>query len=196
MAQSVATQPVEASPVADPLDGPITAGGPPDGQADDLLSELAGAEIDRMLAAADVEPAQAVVPPPLAPPLALVAEVAPPAPEPVLVAAPAPVAPPPAEPPAVPVAAPSDLDAVLAEASFEPPPPTPPQALPDAASVPLDLGDPIPGPWLAVRLLALINPPADAYPDHVRETVGKVAVVTLINAVAVLAYVMLFRRHG
>jgi len=195
MAQSVATQPVEASPVTDPLDGPLAAGGPPDGHADDLLSELAGAEIDRMLAAADVEPAQPVVPPP--PPVALVPEVAPPIPEPVVVAAPAPapVSAPPPEPPAVPVPAPSDLDAVLADASFEPTKPAPPTP-PDAASLPLDLGDPIPGPRLAVRLLALLNPPADAVPDRVRETVGKVAVVTLINAVAVLAYVLLFRRHS
>ncbi len=175
---------------ADPLDGamggePLAAGSPPpDGQADDLLSQLAGAEIDRMLAEADVEPpppAAIAVPPP-------VAAVASPAVEPPP-ATPAEVSPPP-PPPVIPAAA--DLDAVLAQAVAAP-----------TAAVPagtIDLGEPLPrGSWLLsglLRPLSLVNAPLDPYPDRVREAVGKVAVVTLVNAIAVLAYVVVFRRHG
>lgn len=43
--------------------------------------------------------------------------------------------------------------------------------------------------------LVWLNAPLDACPDAVREALGKVAVLTLVNAIAVLAYVLIFRRH-
>jgi hypothetical protein len=46
-----------------------------------------------------------------------------------------------------------------------------------------------------VRLLELFNAPMSACPESVRESVGKIAVITLVNAVAVLAYVLIFRRR-
>ena len=198
MGQSVAGHVAEESPgspgvsAIDPLDGAVTAGGTPtlapaDGQADDLLSQLAGAEIDRMLAEADVEPA---LPPPAAAPAADVPVAAVLAP---VEAAPVEAAVATAEPPP-PVAAPAaDLDAVLSAAAAEKP-----AASPAAPAIPaqLDLGGPAPRWSLLLRPLVLINAPLDSYPDRVREAVGKVAVVTLVNAVAVIAYVVIFRRHG
>ena len=191
MGQSVAHPTDETTSAADPLDGAVTAAGPHDGHADDLLSQLAGAEIDRMLAAADVEPASTLAPPAPAPP--------PPRPDPVATEPPPPPPPPAAASSQVPPAAsatapvPSDLDAVLASAAAERP--APPTVGPAGDAAPLDLGAPLARtPW-AVRLLAPLNAPLDAYPDRVRETVGKVAVVTLLNAVAVLAYVAIVRHH-
>jgi hypothetical protein len=202
---------LEATAVADPLDGAMASGGgpPADGHADDLLSELAGAEIDRMLAAADVEPDPVIPPPPaVAPPVeippAVVAEVAVPAPVgPIetakvetskVEAAPEPgaPAPPPAatEPTSARVAN-ADLAAVLAEAAADRKP-----------SGELDLGTPIGGgrltDWLTsllVRPLALLNAPLEVLPDTVRDMVGKVAVVTLVNSIAVITYVVIFRHH-
>jgi hypothetical protein len=46
-----------------------------------------------------------------------------------------------------------------------------------------------------VTPLEWINAPMDAYPDSLREGLGWIGVVTFLNAVAVLLYVMLFRRH-
>jgi hypothetical protein len=46
-----------------------------------------------------------------------------------------------------------------------------------------------------LKPLAWLSAPLDAFPDAVREALGKVAILTLVNAIAVLAYVMLFRRH-
>lgn len=48
---------------------------------------------------------------------------------------------------------------------------------------------------LPIRVLAWINSPFDACPDHVREALGKVAILTAVNAIAVLAYVLFFRHH-
>lgn len=48
---------------------------------------------------------------------------------------------------------------------------------------------------LPVRILAWINSPLDSCPDPVREAVGKVAILTAVNAVAVLVYVLFFRHH-
>ncbi|HZL36805.1 MAG TPA: hypothetical protein VFC78_15910 [Tepidisphaeraceae bacterium] len=48
-------------------------------------------------------------------------------------------------------------------------------------------------PWY-VRVLEWINSPLDAYPESVREMVGKIAIITGVNAVAVLIYVLVFRR--
>lgn len=48
---------------------------------------------------------------------------------------------------------------------------------------------------LLVRVLAWINSPLDSSPDHVREAIGKIAILTAVNAVSVLAYVVFFRHH-
>jgi hypothetical protein len=48
---------------------------------------------------------------------------------------------------------------------------------------------------LLVRVLEWVNSPLAGFPDRVREALGKVALVTTVNAVAVLTYVLLFRRH-
>lgn len=54
--------------------------------------------------------------------------------------------------------------------------------------------DAVRGPSLLVRLLEVINAPVLACPEGVRETIGKIAIVTLLNAVAVFVYVLFFRH--
>jgi hypothetical protein len=39
-----------------------------------------------------------------------------------------------------------------------------------------------------------VNAPLSGFSDGAREGLGKVALVTTVNAVAVLAYVLIFRR--
>ncbi len=46
-----------------------------------------------------------------------------------------------------------------------------------------------------LRPLEWINAPFAALPDPLRETLGKIGLLTLFNAAAVLAYVLIFRRH-
>ena len=48
---------------------------------------------------------------------------------------------------------------------------------------------------LLVRVLEWINVPLLGWPDAVREAMGKVAILTLLNAVAVLLYVLWLRRR-
>jgi hypothetical protein len=48
---------------------------------------------------------------------------------------------------------------------------------------------------LPVRLLAWVNSPLESCPDQVRETIGKVAILTAVNAISVLVYVLFFRHH-
>ena len=50
--------------------------------------------------------------------------------------------------------------------------------------------------WLGfvVRILEWVNEPSQACPDEFRDAVGKIGLVTIFNAVAVLIYVMVFRR--
>ncbi|QOV88716.1 hypothetical protein [Humisphaera borealis] len=43
------------------------------------------------------------------------------------------------------------------------------------------------------RLIDWITMPLDPFPDEIRDVIGKVAIVTAINAVAILVYVMVFR---
>ena len=45
-----------------------------------------------------------------------------------------------------------------------------------------------------MRVLEWINAPLDSLPDDARDAIGKVAVMTLVNAVAILVYVMFFRH--
>ena len=48
---------------------------------------------------------------------------------------------------------------------------------------------------LFLRPLEWINAPLDAFPESVRNIIGKVAILTTINALSILAYVFFFRRH-
>jgi hypothetical protein len=48
---------------------------------------------------------------------------------------------------------------------------------------------------LYLKPLEWINAPMDACPSALRDFIGKAAIITLVNAAAVLAYVMLFRRR-
>lgn len=262
----------------DPLDAaPPGAGGGGAGGADDLLSQLAGDEIDRLLAEADVErepaspppatsanPAAAPAPPqhpavhpatepwheptasatPASPPPAVAANVltSPPAPSPEPVPSGASGAPltattPQDDPsvtaeldevfnqqtsaPSKPATPPPDfagaLDAAAAEAARKPVPPVTGDATPAdshavaatadagagesttsderagldvAASEAADEGP----PSLPVRVLELFNAPLNVLPDAVRDAVGVVAILTLVNAMAILLYVLLVRR--
>jgi hypothetical protein len=45
-----------------------------------------------------------------------------------------------------------------------------------------------------IKLLEVLNAPLSFVPDALRDTLGKVAIVTLVNSIAVLIYV-LFLRH-
>jgi hypothetical protein len=89
-------------------------------------------------------------------------------------------------PAAVPVAA-SPADAATADAAER-----------EALSAPLVVPPP-PPPALPVRLLIrvleLINWPMTLVSDEAREAMGKIAIVTTLNAAAVLVYVLVFRRH-
>jgi len=49
-------------------------------------------------------------------------------------------------------------------------------------------------PSLFVSLLAVISSPLDAFSDQTRDLIGKVAILTMLNALCVLAYVIFFRR--
>jgi hypothetical protein len=48
---------------------------------------------------------------------------------------------------------------------------------------------------LYLKPLEWLNAPFDALPDTAREAIGKVALLTFFNALAVLIYVLVFRRH-
>jgi hypothetical protein len=45
-----------------------------------------------------------------------------------------------------------------------------------------------------IKLLELLNAPLSFVPDALRDTLGKVAIVTLVNSIAVLIYVLFVRR--
>lgn len=233
----------------DPLEKPAT-GAPNPASADDLLAQLAGEEIDRLLSEADARPEDlALVPEPEtsaeavlaaarevdaktprapaskapAPPAAVsdidlsqqlddlfnqLVEAAPPTSEPA--AATAAVVPPvapeqateapaavplstPARPPASAASpVPAELGTSIAERS----------ALDlvsdqaEAASLNLNSADEQePGPSIWLRPLEWLNAPLNFLPDLIREAMGKIALLTLFNAVAVLIYVFFFRKH-
>jgi hypothetical protein len=184
-----------AHAVAD-LPDPMDAGTNPAGEnADDLLSELAGQEIDRLLAEADGDP----VPVRAEPPAEAVA--APSIEAPSLTSA--------TESSAACDLGSEDLNAVLASVSAErtslqnhPPPVSPLGPLPAAVESSLH-GTQSPeiefdpeSRWaVLLRPLVWINSPLDAWPDAVRDAIGKIGLITLFNAAAVIAYVLIFRRH-
>jgi hypothetical protein len=48
---------------------------------------------------------------------------------------------------------------------------------------------------IVLKPLAWLSAPLDRFPDEVRETLGKIAILTIVDALAVLVYVMMFRQH-
>jgi hypothetical protein len=231
-------EPVETTPAA-----PENAG------TDDLLAQLAGQEIDRLLADADVPregaaaPASAESTPaakaetPAADPTASKIPAAPapiqvaPAPaqpgrsrlssrEPETPPAPTPVPVSPAEPPKsllpnldAPRAEQAigdiigTLDPELEEATREPTETAPTEraaldaALGPAAATlttdqlatePDDDDAPLP---LYLRPIEWLNACFDSIPETILEAAGKIAILTMVNAVAVLLYVLFFRHH-
>jgi hypothetical protein len=208
---------------------------------DDLLAQLAGDEIDRLLAEAQEESAP---PPAAAPPTAVAATS--PAAAPVAAQTSAPSTPA-AQSATTPASAADELDALLTQinagdltASRPMETQAPPVAEPGAATESLDgvmsaaerdalrINDlaaeaeaadkqeaaakvadevaaaPLPSaerevasPRLVspvIRLLELLNAPLAFVPDAMRDALGKVAILTLVNSLAVLVYV-LFIRH-
>ena len=153
----------------DPLDAPASQVDE-SASADGLLSEMAGREIDRLLCESEVE-----------------SDVRP---RPERRKAASDPAPPPA---AVEPAASEDegdlaaaLDGIFADAPEEP------AAVPLPAPESVDTESPA-GPPLALRPLIWLNAPLDILPSALRDALGKIALVTLLNAVAVILYVLLFR---
>ena len=196
----------------DPLNGGNLAGV---ANADDLLSQLAGDEIDRLLAESDGDappPPTAAAPthPPAAAPPAAASPATPPA-----AAQPAPVKSPAVA--AIPAPAVSSIEAsideILADTATaateeddEPPhasvhapgstaAASKPVALTEAVARRLDPEPRPPRVGLLVKPLLWLNAPVANLPEPARELIGKVALVTLMNAVAVLAYVLIFVRH-
>jgi hypothetical protein len=175
--------------VAD-LPDPLESATPAEAQsADDLLSQMAGDEIDRLLAESEGDAA------PLARPIGQVAS------------APAASVQAPAQPPEVAPAPPVesvDLDAVLETAvadhnaaaersALNPPAHVPAIKQPQAPQI--ELGDSAKRVPLILRPLEWLSSPLDPWPDQLREILGKIGLITIINALAVLAYVLLVRRH-
>jgi hypothetical protein len=155
---------------------------------DDLISQLASSEIDRLLAEADGNPAPMESTKLPEPP----ASAAPEGTEraALLEAAGFESAPAPAAVTAIPPAE-DERTALLQAAGFE---------------SPVELHFEKPGADLAVesnsvpvpiylKPLVWINLPIDATPAIVRQMLGKVALVTMFNALAVLTYVLFFRKH-
>jgi len=191
---------------------------------DDLLAQLAGDEIDRLLAEADSE--------------------RPPKP------AAAPAEQSPASQPSIPTVEsatatvsrdvsdidqlftdldptksgapkPTGADSAPAGASVAPPPLVAPQTISEAApaaaqpasqadQLAADLEDELSASIIAARgadsddeqsppiwlkPLEWINAPLAACPESVRDALGKVGILTLVNSLAIIAYVLLFRRH-
>ena len=210
----------------DPLEPPPVSSA----STDDLLAQLAGEEIDRLLA--DDDGART---PKAAPPHDAIA--------PVATASPEATTPNPPAPPATTEAQLNDifaqLDAgtlnatkatapdlaapVTAEAIKGPAPAAATELLEDdatraaergalgAAEMPLAAAPLVSAPAdgstglyadepsasdpMYVRVLEAMNAPLAACSDETRAALGKVAIVTAINAVAVLIYVLFFRRH-
>jgi hypothetical protein len=227
----------------DPLNPPTAA--PDLSAADDLLSQLAGDEIDRLLAESDGEsapapPSMEAAPELVAPTTAEPAKVDPPAAlsneidELFAELQAAPVSAPkqaPAEPPTAasplepPIAAPTaasepasppvpEMEQVAAAAVVEPDERAIDELEPaiaaderaaleraalDDISLAIDPMAQLQGMErdlpIVLKPLAWLSAPLDRFPDEVRETLGKIAILTIVNALAVFAYVMMF-RHG
>jgi hypothetical protein len=183
--------------------------GPPTASAastDDLLAQMAGEEIDRLLAEADERPAAAAPAPPAEPlqQQPFLSAAAPPAgkaPESDASqlrgflggladdAGPDPVAE---------LAGSSHIDAAGTPAGQDRADPLDEvESIAERAALtsPAHSGNVGASVSLIVRVLTWINSPLDSCPEHVREAIGKVAILTAVNAVAVLAYLLFFRHH-
>ncbi len=206
------------------LPDPIDKQAAPLASADDLLAQLAGEEIDRLLAEADVEPgpdeatgrampSQAMGDPqpideesgslgPTGAEDALSAqldslfnELNPPPP-----AQPAAPSPPQAAQPqsqaelAVPVPSASAQSSSPTQqatpAHIQSSPPEMATAISETDAQDQEAAAPV-----LVRLLELLNAPFAACPDVLRDILGRIALLTLMNALGVLLYLLLFRRH-
>jgi hypothetical protein len=211
-------------------------------KADDLLSQLAGNEIDRLLAEADVTPPPAAaseatevseLPEPptasaLPPPEAmkkeaelgleaeldhLLADLKGDAPKPASETPPppaeaeeraalleaagfdksqSPAAEPAPVPPASDVPVGSERSALLAAAGFENADGSPISPEPETSAAAESTVPQIP---FFMRPLIWINAPLANSPTAVRQMLGGAAIVTLLNALAVLVYVLVFRKH-
>ena len=186
------------------LDLPDPLQSPPEGakaSTDELLAQLAGDEIDRLLAEAEaVEPRASRAPfhvaPPTSPESAAEPEPAPPTPE-------MPGAPTSTE---LEVAAEMDAlfsaatakDLAAAEAEMS-------AAERDGLKTPAGVAESVAAPApaaeaddaplpLYLRPLEWLSAPLMILPETVRDIVGKIAIVTLLNAAVILAYVLIVRR--
>jgi hypothetical protein len=191
--------------------------------ADDLLAQLAGEEIDRLLAEADADlPSQpaasetSAVVPDGAPPLAtspiseaasnaaqldaLFTELvtAPPATSAATPLEPAAKTPEPPTPESQALAVEAELEALTSEAPPASAVTIGSLAAANPSSAPFH-GTDTPDdssdrvPWY-VRILEWMNAPLSLFPESTRELVGQVAILTLFNSLAVLLYIALFRR--
>jgi hypothetical protein len=194
----------------DPLETPAVN----PASTDDLLAQMAGQEIERLLSAADEGDAAAMAEPAASPPVAPKLEQSK-----SVVAEPKPAT---AEPAAAATA--HDLDAIFSQlegpaAGAQPPKKTETgshtadsspsvadalaeemaedAALHAKSSNSLSAADSAANAKepLVLRLLAWLSSPLDSCSDRVRDAIGKVAILTTVNALSVLAYVLLFRRH-
>ena len=167
---------------------------------DELLSQLAASEIDRLLAEADGNTPAADAPAEGATPASAVTE----GPEraALLEAAGfqagsdqgAPAAP--HDPVAAGQPTGDERSALLKAAGFESAhdvEAAPAARAPSLADALMDDGErPLP---IYLMPLVWINAPLDAYPMMLRQLLGRVGLVTLVNALAVLTYVLFFRKH-
>jgi hypothetical protein len=188
----------------DPLehaDGPDDSPDAASGGVDDLLAQMAGEEIDRLLADADASRETSALSPTVEKP-------APAAPQPPPQRQSTPVARAPAAPAVPPTPAATDLDlgTTFAERSAldlpDPAAPSEPATSSVDASVFEDMAADAPEDEsgetsvpIYLKPLEWLNAPLAALPEQVRDLVGKVALLTFFNAAAVLLYVLIFRRR-
>ena len=152
------------------IEAPDPEAGAAVSSADDLLAQMAGEEIDRMLAEAEAAKATEAAAP----------------------ATPA-AAPPPAATVAKTEAAPVPVPAATSAVEIAPEEKA-------ALNAPTELAEPLlhgeaGEPSFLVRLLELINKPLDMCPDQLRDLLGKVAILTLMNSLGLIAYLLIMRRH-
>jgi hypothetical protein len=170
------------------------------GSTDDLLSKLAGDEIDRLLADAEVDrPAETPAAKPAIPAAAVDTELASQIDQLLVDKKTAPAAAPDAPP--VDAAEEARLNKLADELEVDQQPSpviseggeeSDDENDDDGPPLRLAIDRPLPI-WL--RPLEWINSPLDAQPDWVRPAMGKIAIATLINALAIFGYVVIFRRH-
>ena len=213
------------------LPDPLAASSSGSTSTDDLLAQLAGEEIERLLAETDAPPESH---PPAAPAPAVASQPATTAlpaassstpsalPESKSAAAPVDdleaiftqfdgvekgpigVIPKIADPPQAPPIAPEppsvaeELAAEMAEDAAQHARPA--SAAPAAKEIDLHesivsgSSDELRAPSIFVKLLAVMSAPLDSFSDDTRDLIGKIAILTTLNALCVLAYVIFFRR--